>query len=209
MKILMLGIQGSGKGTQAELLSAKFKIPHISSGDLFRALDKTTPLGQKVRSLIDKGEFVPDQLVMKLLDKRLACDDCKNGYILDGFPRNLAQAKEFDKYAKFNYVVMIELSEKEAIRRVSGRRSCSKCKRPYNINTFPKPKKDNICDVCSAPLTQREDETPEALEKRFRIFHEQTMPLVHFYAKQKNLVKVNGEQSIEQVQSDIFKSVKP
>ncbi|MBN2016482.1 adenylate kinase [Candidatus Dojkabacteria bacterium] len=205
MNILMIGVQGSGKGTQAKLLSKKLKIPHVSSGDIFRSLDPTTEVGSKIKDLIDKGIFVPDDLTVKLVSKRLKKDDTKKGVILDGFPRNLNQARLLDEFLKLDKVVLLEISDKEAINRLTGRRTCSNktCQTIYNIYTAPKPKVDNICDKCGSKLEQREDETEEAVKKRIATYHKETEPLTKYYKDKGILIKINGEQSIEKVQDDI------
>ncbi|MFC1780508.1 adenylate kinase [Patescibacteria group bacterium] len=209
MNILMLGVQGSGKGTQAKLLSQKTNLLHISSGDIFRSLDKTTKLGKEVAGVINKGHLVSDDLTIKLVQQRLEKEDCKNGVILDGFPRNLPQAKAMDKFLQLDYVIQLTISDKEAINRLSGRRTCSNktCSAIYNIYTAPKPKQENICDQCSSSLYQRKDATEEAVKERLEIYHKETKPLVEYYKAEGILIEINGEQPIENVQAEIQRNL--
>lgn len=203
MKILMVGIRASGKGTQAQLLSKVLNIPHISSGDLLREINVNTPLGKEIRSYIDKGNYVPDELVLKLITERLIKGDCKKGFILDGFPRTLNQAREFDKKHKFDHVILIDITRDEAIMRTSGRRVCPKCDTSYNIYTAPKPKKEGVCDKCKVKLFQREDETKEAATRRINIDMKEMGPMMEFYEKQGIVIKINGKQPIEAVHKEI------
>jgi adenylate kinase len=207
MKVLMVGIRASGKGTQAKKLSKKLDLPHISSGELFRDIDKNTILGRKIRSFIDKGNYVPDDLTIKLVTKRLNRKDCKKGYILDGFPRTLYEAQEFDKKHKFDYIFLIDIDKEEAILRTSGRRICPKCEVSYNVYTAPMPKKEGYCDTCNAKLVQRKDETREAAERRINIDMKEMGPMLKFYKKQGIVVHINGMQSIEKVHNDILKKL--
>lgn len=203
MKLLLTGIRASGKGTQAKLLAKKLNIPHISSGDVFRDIDISTPLGKKVRSFMDNGEYVPDDLVLKLIIKKLAEEDITQGFILDGFPRTLEQAQAFDKKETFDKVILIDISRKEAILRTSGRRVCSKCDLSYNIYTAPKPQQEGICDSCRAKLYQRKDETKKAALRRIQKDLEEIDPLIEFYESQGIVVTINGKQPIEKVHQDI------
>ncbi|MGV8152482.1 MAG: adenylate kinase family protein [Candidatus Nanoarchaeia archaeon] len=202
MKLVFLGVQGSGKGTQAKILSEKLKIPHISTGDLLR--NAKGELKQEIDSYINKGALVPDELMLKILKQRLEEDDCKNGFILDGFPRNIKQAEELSKITNIQNAFNIEISDEEAIKRLSGRRNCKNCGAIYNINTNPIPKKEGICDKCSSTLYQRADDNEEAIKKRLAIYHQDTKPIIKFY----NTVKVNGEQDIAKVSEDIAKAIK-
>ncbi len=207
MKILFMGIKASGKGTQAELISKKLKIPHISSGDLLRNINKKSKLGQRIRSYIDRGIYVPDKLVLKLLLKRLEERDCINGFITDGFPRTLNQAKEFDRFHQLDKVIFIEIGINEALKRITGRRVCSNpnCNLNYNIYTSPKPKVENICDVCGSKLFSREDETKEASQKRIKSDLENIAPMLDYYKKKGILSRVDGEKSINEVNIAINK----
>lgn len=199
----MVGIKASGKGTQARLLSEVLKVPHISSGDLFREVDVNTTLGKEIRSFIDEGNYVPDNLTLKLLLKRLRNKDCKKGFILDGFPRTLNQAQEFDKKNKFNHVILIDISREEAGLRIAGRRVCPKCDISYNVYTAPKPKKEGVCDKCGTKLFQRKDKTKEAATRRINRDIKEMGPMLKFYEKQGIVVKISGEQSIQEVQKEI------
>lgn len=207
MKILFVGIKSSGKGTQAKLLSEKLKTSHISSGDLFRDIDRTTKLGEIIRSYIDKGSYVPDELTNKLVTKRLEKEDCKNGFILDGFPKTLEQAKFLNEKHKFDYVIVINIDRKEALRRISGRRVCPKCDISYNIYTAPKPKKENICNKCGSKLFTREDESEEASNRRIDRDIKEMKPMLNFYKDKKIVIEINGEQPIENVHHDILKKL--
>lgn len=210
MKLLLVGIKSSGKGTQAKLLSKKINIPHISSGDIFRNIDTNTPLGKKIRSYIDKGNYVPDNLVIEIVSNELSKNKYRNGFILDGFPRTIHQAQEFNKKNKFNYIIHIRISKKEAIHRASGRWICSnkKCGTIYNIYTSPKPKKKGICDKCGSRLYQRKDETKKATTRRINKDIKELEPMLKFYKKQGIVIEINGEQSIEDVQKEIRKKLK-
>lgn len=201
----MAGIKASGKGTQARFLSERLNIPHISSGDLFREIDKNSKLGKEIRSYIDKGEYVPDDLTLKLVLKRLEKKDCKNGFILDGFPRTLNQAKTLDIEHKLDKVLFIDISRQEAMQRVAGRRVCSntKCNRSYNIYTAPKPKVENKCDECGSKLFQRKDETKEAATKRINTDIKENTPMIEYYKQQGILIVINGEKPIKEVQREI------
>lgn len=205
MKLLFIGIRASGKGTQAKRLAEELSIPHISSGDLFREIDTESSLGKEIRSYIDDGNYVPDDLVIKLVSERVNKDDCKDGFILDGFPRTLPQAEKFNKQYKFDKVVLIDITKEEAIYRTSGRRVCtnSNCNISYNIYTAPKPKKMGICDKCGSKLFQRKDETKEASLKRINKDIKEMGPLLDFYNKQKIVLTINGKHPIEDVQKEI------
>lgn len=200
---LFVGVQGSGKGTQAQIVSKKLGIAHISSGDLLRGTQGD--LKKEVDSYINSGKLLPDELMIKILKERIAQEDCKKGFILDGFPRNLEQAKELDKFVKVDNAFNIEISDDEAKRRLKGRWNCKKCGIAYNYVTAPKPQKEGICDKCGNILTQRADDVDdEAINKRLDIYHEETIPIVKFY----NTVRVNGDQPIEKVTEDIMKAIR-
>jgi adenylate kinase len=202
MKLVFLGVQGSGKGTQAKILSTHLKIPHISTGDLLRG--SSGELKKLAESYSMQGKLVPTDIVIKLIKERIEKEDCKKGFILDGFPRTIEQAQELSKITNIDNAFNIEISDTEAIDRLSGRFNCNKCGAIYNVNTSPKPKVNGICDKCGSELHQRVDDTPDAIKKRLEIYHQETKPILKFY----NTVKVNGEQSIEQVSSDIKKAIK-
>jgi len=202
MKIVFIGVQGSGKGTQAKVIAQKLGLVHISTGDLFRGAKGEEKA--KLDSYMNSGKLVPDTLVLEILKKRLDEADAQKGFILDGFPRNIEQAKALDEIVKIDNAFDIKISDEEALKRLSGRVTCEKCKAGYNLYTAPKPKNPEVCDVCGGKLVQRADDNPEAIKKRIEIYHTETAPIIKFY----NTVKVNGEQSIEKVTEDIMKAVK-
>lgn len=202
MKLIFLGVQGSGKGTQGKIISRRLNITHISTGDLLRSSEGK--LRKVIDSYISKGNLVPDDLILKLLKKRLKKEDCKNGFILDGFPRTMEQARDLDKVAKIDKVIEIFISDEEAIRRVSARWNCEKCGIAYNIITEPKPKQKDKCDKCGSTLSQREDDKPESIKKRLQIYHKEIKPMLEHY----DHIKIDGEQSIEKVAEDILKELK-
>jgi len=183
MNLILLGAPGAGKGTQAEILCKKLGIPTISTGNILRAAIKEgTPTGIKAKSYIDAGQLVPDEVIIGIVDERLAQSDCANGYILDGVPRTIAQAEALEKAGiKFDAVVSIEISEDEILRRMSGRRVCEACGSSYNIEAVP-PRVEGICDNCGGKLIQRKDDTPETIRERLKVYHNETEPLVDFYA---------------------------
>ncbi len=184
MNLILLGAPGAGKGTQAEILCKKLGIPTISTGNILRAAIKEgTATGIKAKSYIDAGQLVPDEVIIGILNERLAQDDCANGYILDGVPRTIAQAEALEKAGiKFDAVVSIEISEDEILRRMSGRRVCEACGSSYNIEVLP-PRKEGVCDNCGGKLIQRKDDTPETVRARLEVYHKETEPLVGFYAE--------------------------
>ncbi len=207
MKIIFLGSQASGKGTQAILLSKKLNIPHISTGDIFRATIKSgNELGRTLNEYISKGSLVPDELTNKVIEERLKKEDVKNGYILDGYPRTFEQAVFLDKIQKIDKVFEINISDEEAIKRISNRRSCS-CGKTYNLLYNP-PKKEGICDLCGKPLFVREDDQPETVKKRLKLYHQKTKPLIDYYKKQGVLITVDGERPIEIIHQDILNIIK-
>lgn len=206
MRALIMGPQGSGKGTQALLLSKKYGIVHISTGDIFRYnIEKNTELGIKAQKYIDVGQLVPDELVIELMKDRIIKDDCNVGYILDGFPRDFRQATEFDKFLyekglPLDVVINIEINNEELIKRISGRRICANCKTMYNISI------ENIdkCNVCGGELIQREDDKSDnAINKRLNIYHNQTAPLIGYYKEQGILITVDGLGSVNEVNNKI------
>jgi adenylate kinase len=195
MIILIFGPQGSGKGTQAKILSERLKIPHISTGDLFRSL--SGELKEKVDAIINHGNLVPDELTFEILKERISQEDCKNGFILDGFPRNLNQAKELEKITSADYVLEISIPDEESIKRISGRRLCSKCKAGFNVLTSPKPKVESVCDFCGENLISRADDTEESVKKRLETYHRETKPVLEFYGDK--VSKVDGVGTIEEI----------
>ncbi len=200
MKLLILGMQGSGKGTQSKLIAEKFKLKHISTGDLFREeMDKKSKEGKEISRYISKGNLVPDELTNKVLQKNLP----KDNFILDGYPRNLLQAGFLEKISKPDKILYIELSEKEMVRRLSLRYQCKKCNILYGANKMPKRK--GFCDICNKTLEKRIDDNEEAIKQRINIFNKETLPLINFYKDK--LIRINGEQSVEDVFEDIKKDL--
>ena len=210
MKIIMLGAPGAGKGTQAQMIADKFNIPHISTGDIFRANIKNgTELGKKAKEFMDKGLLVPDELTVQLLLDRVANDDCKNGYVLDGFPRTIPQADVLDAELtklgdKVDFAVNVDVPDENIVRRMSGRRACLKCGATYHIEHIP-PKKEGICDKCGSELVQREDDKPETVQNRLSVYHEQTQPLIDYYNKKNILKTVDGTKDMQEVFNEIVK----
>ena len=193
MNLILLGPPGAGKGTQATRIVEKYKVPHISTGDIFREnIKNNTPLGQKAQEYMNKGELVPDQLVVDIALYRLGKDDCKNGFLLDGFPRTVFQADALDKFLKdkgkgIDLVINIEVEDKMLIERLDARRVCPTCAATYNVIGMP-PKKEGICDKCNDTLIQRKDDKKETVGNRIKVYHEQTSPLIDYY-KEKGLIK--------------------
>lgn len=204
MKIILLGPPGAGKGTQAKLISNKYSIPHISTGDIFRKnISEQTPLGTKAKSYMDKGQLVPDELTNEIVFDRLQNDDCKNGFLLDGFPRTVFQAKELDSFlhgedTKINRALLIEVPQEFILERMTGRRTCKACGASYHV-MFNPPKVEGVCDLCSGELIQRKDDKEETVKERLEVYSNQTAPLVEYYATQGNLSKVDGTLEIEEV----------
>ena len=202
MKIIMLGAPGAGKGTQAKMLADKYKIPHVSTGDIFRANIKNgTELGTKAKVYMDQGMLVPDELTCDLVVDRIKQDDCKDGYILDGFPRTIPQAECLDKALdalndKIDFAVNVEVPDENIIRRMSGRRACLSCGRTYHIVYNP-PKEEGICDECKKELVLRDDDKPETVEKRLKVYHEQTQPLIDYYRNKGVLAEVDGSRDMQ------------
>ncbi len=212
-RVVLLGLPGAGKGTQAERLAKALGVPHVASGDLFREhLNKNTELGQRARAYIDRGDLVPDEITIGMVAERLARPDCADGFVLDGFPRTVAQAEALERVldrmgTRLNIVPLIRVSEEVALARLSGRWTCRKCGAVYHT-LFNPPKQPGVCDVCGGELYQRSDETPEAHRRRLEVYREQTAPLVDYYRRAGLLVEINGEQSIEDVQADLWAAVR-
>lgn len=210
MKIIMLGAPGAGKGTQAKMIADKYGIPHISTGDIFRANIKNgTELGKKAKGYMDQGLLVPDELVVDLVADRIVQDDCKNGFVLDGFPRTIPQAEALDEALKklgtsIDYALNIEVPDDNIVTRMSGRRACVSCGATYHLVHIP-PKKEGICDRCGAALILRDDDKPETVKKRLAVYHEQTQPLIDYYTKQSILRTVDGTQDMNDVFAEIVK----
>ncbi|MDO4942802.1 MAG: adenylate kinase [Lachnospiraceae bacterium] len=208
MKIIMLGAPGAGKGTQAKMIAEKYGIPHISTGDIFRANIKNgTELGKKAKNYMDQGLLVPDELVVDLVVDRVQKDDCAKGYILDGFPRTIPQAEALDAALgeeKIDYALDIEVPDENIITRMSGRRACVGCGATYHIVYNPT-KTEGICDACGEKLILRDDDKPETVQKRLDVYHEQTQPLIDYYAKSGSLVEMDGTVDINVVFDNIIK----
>ena len=208
MKIVMLGAPGAGKGTQAIKIADKYDIPHISTGDIFRANIKGgTELGQKAKSYIDKGELVPDEVTIGMLLDRIAQDDCKNGYVLDGFPRTIPQAESLTEALKsqgdrIDFALNIDVPDEAIIKRMSGRRACPKCGATYHI-VYAAPKTENICDKCGTELIIRSDDKPETVKDRLNVYHRQTEPLIAYYKTAGVLREVDGTQELPKVFEDV------
>lgn len=201
MRIVLIGAQGSGKGTQAKVLSEILHVPHISTGDLLR--NARGELKKQIDEYVLKGQLVPDGLMIRVLKERISKPDCKEGFILDGFPRNLNQADELDKQIEIDEYIEIFITDEEAVKRLSGRWNCNKCGIIYNVVTFPKPKVPGKCDKCNGELFQREDDKEEAIKKRLEIYHAETEPIVKKY----EVVRINGKQKIEKVTRDILEKL--
>ena len=210
MKIIMLGAPGAGKGTQAKMIAEKCGIPHISTGDIFRANIKNgTELGAKAKEYMDKGLLVPDELVCDLVVDRIQQADCEKGYILDGFPRTIPQAEALENALnaieqKLDYAIDIDVPDENIINRMSGRRACVGCGATYHV-LFNPTKVEGKCDVCGESLILRDDDKPETVKKRLDVYHAQTQPLIDFYTERKVLVEVDGTQSMDKVFDDIMK----
>lgn len=208
MNIIMLGAPGAGKGTQAAVLCEHFGIPTISTGNMIReALKNGTEMGLKAKSYMDEGKLVPDEVVIGIVKERLSEDDCKEGFILDGFPRTIPQAEALDNMGvDIQYVINIDVADEKIINRMSGRRVCENCGRPYHTESL-KPKKDGVCDDCGGTLVQRKDDHPDTVLARLDVYHKETEPLVDYYTKQGKLVNVEGQDSVENTTALILKAV--
>ena len=210
MKIIMLGAPGAGKGTQAKKISAKYGVPHTSTGDIFRANIKgQTELGMKAKVFMDQGQLVPDEITIGMLLDRIQEEDCKKGYVLDGFPRTIPQAESLTKALAdmgdhIDYAINVDVPDENIISRMSGRRACLKCGQTYHIVYNP-PKKENVCDVCGEALVLRDDDKPETVKKRLDVYHDQTQPLIDYYKAAGVLAEVDGTKDLEAVFQDIVK----
>lgn len=208
MKIVMLGAPGAGKGTQAKKIAESFKIPHISTGDIFREnVKNNTELGQKAKSYMDKGELVPDELVLDLIMDRFQKDDCANGYVLDGFPRTIPQAEALDAALanindKLDCAIDVEVQDELIVNRMSGRRQCSSCGATFNIDSNP-PKVEGVCDLDGGALVLRADDEPDTVRNRLNVYHDQTEPLLKYYGESGILYTVDGTKDV----SDVFKDI--
>ena len=208
MRIIMLGAPGAGKGTQAKRIAEKYNVPHISTGDIFRENIKNgTELGQEAKKYMDQGLLVPDELTVKILLDRVANEDCKNGYVLDGFPRTIPQAEVLDNALtelsdKIDYAINVDVPDENIIKRMSGRRACLACGATYHIEHVP-PVQEGICDRCGKELVLRDDDQPETVKNRLNVYHEQTQPLIDFYTNKGVLKTVDGTVDMKDVFSAI------
>ena len=208
MNLILLGAPGAGKGTQAEKICEKLQIPAISTGNMLReAMANGTEMGLKAKSFIDAGKLVPDEVVIGIINERLKQDDCKNGFILDGFPRTIPQAEALDEMGvRIDKVLDIEVPDEKIAARLSGRRVCLKCGATYHTE-FKKPKQDGVCDACGEPLVQRKDDMPETVLDRLNTYHEQTEPLKGFYEKKGILRVVEGQEEVADTTALTFKAL--
>ena len=210
MKIIMLGAPGAGKGTQAKKIADKYQIPHISTGDIFRAnIKEGTELGKKAKSYMDQGLLVPDELTLELIMDRFQNPDCAKGYVLDGFPRTIPQAEALTAALEKNgetidYAINVEVPDENIVARMSGRRACLACGATYHVVYAPT-KEEGICDRCGEKLVLRDDDKPETVKKRLDVYHSQTQPLIDYYTKQGKLVEVDGTQNVDAVFDAIVK----
>ena len=208
MKLILLGAPGAGKGTQATRLADQYHIPHISTGDIFRAnLKEETPLGLKAKEYMDQGLLVPDELTVDLVMDRLAKPDCANGYILDGFPRTLVQAAALDAKVDIDAAINVEVPDEKIVKRMAGRRVCPKCGEPYHTE-YKVPAKEGVCDRCGSLLIIRKDDEAETVLKRLAVYHDQTAPLIDHYQAAGKLITVDGTQSVEAVTAAITTALK-
>ncbi|MBR5543670.1 MAG: adenylate kinase [Oscillospiraceae bacterium] len=208
MKLILLGAPGAGKGTQAEIVSGKLDIPTISTGNILReAIKNETECGVKAKAFMDAGNLVPDEVVVGIVSERIAKDDCKNGFILDGMPRTVRQAEALDAMGvTIDSVIAIEVEDSAIERRMSGRRVCEKCGASYHME-HKKPEKDGVCDSCGGKLVLRKDDAPDTVRDRLRVYHEQTEPLVEFYSAKGILKTVHGDNGIENTTRLIFEAL--
>ena len=209
MNLILLGAPGAGKGTQAEILCDRLNIPTISTGNMIReAMKSGTEMGLKAKEYAENGKLVPDEVVIGIVDERLRMDDCKNGFILDGFPRTIPQAEALDRMGiTIDRVVDINVPDEVITRRVSGRRVCLDCGNTYHIET-KKPQKDGVCDRCGSTLVQRKDDQPETVQERLHVYHDQTEPLRDYYAKAGKLLVVDGQQGIHEIAEQTLELLK-
>ncbi len=204
MKIIMLGAPGAGKGTQAQMIADQYSIPHISTGDIFRANIKNgTELGMEAKKYMDQGLLVPDELTVKILLDRVAQEDCKDGYVLDGFPRTIPQAEVLDRSLEelgsgIDYAIDVDVPDGNIVKRMSGRRACLACGATFHVEHVP-PKQEGICDRCGKDLVLRDDDKPETVQNRLQVYHEQTQPLIDFYSRKGILKAVDGTKPMQEV----------
>lgn len=212
LRAVLLGPPGAGKGTQAVRLVEKYEIPHISTGDIFRTnIKEGTELGKKAQEYMNAGALVPDELVVDLVKDRLQQDDCKNGFLLDGFPRTIFQAEKLDEFLsesnlKMDIVINLKVEKEALIKRLTGRRVCKDCGASYHIVNIP-PKKEGVCDICGGELIQRKDDNIETVENRINVYEEQTAPLIGYYKEAGSLVDFDGEASLDEVFDAIVQAI--
>ena len=209
MKLIVLGAPGAGKGTQAKLISEKLNIPAISTGAIIReAIEEGTDFGKKAKAYIDRGDLLPDEMVIGLVTERIKLSDCQNGFILDGFPRTLNQAVTMEESGiKIDMALSLEVEDEVIVKRLSGRRECSHCRTPYHIASHP-PKKEGVCDECGGELIIREDDNPETILSRLKVYHEKTAPLKEFFEREGILKKITGKDSIEETTEAVMEALK-
>ena len=201
MKLVLLGAPGAGKGTQAEIISEKYNIPTISTGNIIRAaLKRGTEMGLKAQAYIDSGRLVPDEVVISIVKDRISQSDCEGGFILDGFPRTIPQAEALDDMITIDAALSLEVADREIVKRMSGRRVCEKCGASYHIE-FKKPKQDGVCDACGGALVTRKDDEPDTVLDRLDIYHKQTEPLKSYYSECGKLITVQGQSKVEDTTS--------
>ena len=208
MKLILIGAPGAGKGSHAKLISKKYKIPQISMGDIIREnITKGTKLGKELKKFTERGNLVTDELVIKLLESRIKKKDCRKGYILDGFPRTIAQADALEKITDIDKVLLLDCSEKTVLQRLGGRRNCSKCGEIFHIVNMS-PKKEGVCDKCGGNLFQRKDDQEKTIKNRLKVYKRKTSPLIEFYKKKRLLRKVNADNILDIAFKDVVKALK-
>ena len=208
MKLILLGAPGAGKGTQADIISRKLEIPTISTGNILRAaVREGTPVGLKAKALMEAGQLVPDDVIMGIMAERVAKDDCKNGYILDGVPRTVAQADALTEHGiEVDYALCIDVPDEVIEKRMSGRRTCAQCSATYHVESNP-PKTAGVCDACGGELTVRPDDMPETVRNRLAVYHAQTEPLLEYYGSRGKLISVDGQGAIEEITNKVFEAL--
>lgn len=207
MKLVIFGPPSAGKGTQAQKLSKRYGIPHVATGDLLREhVAKKTPIGMKVKEILDAGKLGPDDLIVEMIKERVSQPDCRKGYLLDGFPRTMNQARELEKMTDIDLVLNIVVDPEVLVERAVGRRICPRCAAVYHVRFNP-PKKDGICDKCGTPLIQRDDDREETIRRRLKVYQEQTAPLIEYYRSKGKLVDIDGSKGIEGVFEQLVDAV--
>jgi len=209
LNLIMFGPPGGGKGTYSSRISERYGIPHVATGDIFRReVSEGSDLGKKIKGYLDRGELVPDEVVNEVVERRLSEEDCRDGFILDGYPRTLPQAEALDEMAKIDLVIVLEVSEEVIINRLSNRRICRRCGEIYNLRSMP-PKREGVCDKCGGELYQREDDRPEVIRNRLEEYRERTQPLIEFY-RRRNIVReivVREEKPVDEVMRMIYSAL--